>query len=219
MISSQIDSLDKIFSGGLQNGIITEISGLRGTGKTQLALQFAIEPLSNNKKILFIDTTVEFRPERFLQIIQSRNLSPSLLENLHVSRVTDTQKQIEVLRSFEKDDFSLLIIDNVTDLFSFEYSKKEHLIKKNTNFGNYMIKLSKLTQLMNIPIIITNQIFSHDDMHYQRMHVHLENYIHQKIQLEKIKNNYTCKVSAPFIHEIKFDYKITNSGIEETESI
>ena len=51
MISSQIDSLDKIFSGGLQNGIITEISGLRGTGKTQLALQFAIESLSDNKKI------------------------------------------------------------------------------------------------------------------------------------------------------------------------
>jgi DNA repair protein RAD51 len=219
MISSQIDSLDKIFSGGLQNGIITEISGLRGTGKTQLALQFAIEPLSNNKKILFIDTTVEFRPERFLQMIQSRNLSPSLLENLHVSRVTDTQKQIEVLKSFEKDSFSLLIIDNVTDLFSFEYSKKEHLIQKNTNFGNYMIKLSKLAQLKNIPIIITNQIFSHDDMNYQRMHTYLENYIHQKIQLEKIKNKYTCKISSPFIYDIKFDYKITNSGIEETESI
>ena len=219
MFSSQIDSLDKILSGGLQNGIITEISGLRGTGKTQLSLQFAIEPLSNNKKILFIDTTVEFRPERFLQMIQSRNLSPSLLENLHVSRVTDTQKQIEVLKSFEKDNFSLLIIDNVTDLFSFEYSKKEHLIQKNTNFGNYMIKLSKLAQLKNIPIIITNQIFSHDDTNYQRMHMHLENYIHQKIQLEKIKNKYICKVSSPFIYETKFDYKITNSGIEETESI
>jgi DNA repair protein RAD51 len=219
MISSQIDLLDKIFSGGLQNGIITEISGLRGTGKTQLALQFAIEPLSNKKKILFIDTTVEFRPERFLQMIQSRNLSPSLLENLHVSRVTNTQKQIDILKSFENDDFSLLIIDNITDLFSFEYSKKEHLIEKNTNFGNYMISLSKLTLLKNIPIIITNQILSHDDKSYERMHTQLENYIHQKIQLEKIKNNYTCKISSPFIHDIKFDYKITNSGIKETESI
>ena len=219
MISSQIGSLDKIFSGGLQNGTITEISGLRGTGKTQLALQFAIEPLINNKKILFIDTTVEFRPERFLQIIQSRNLSPSLLENLHVSRVTDTQKQIEVLKSFEKDIFSLLIIDNIADLFSFEYSKKEHLIEKDANFGNYIIKLSRLPQLKNIPIIITNQIFSYDDINYQRMHLHLENYIHQKIQLEKTKNRHTCKVSSPFIHDRKFDYKITNSGIEETESI
>ena len=219
MISSQIDSLDKIFSGGLQNGIITEISGLRGTGKTQLALQFAIELLNNDKKILFIDTTIEFRPERFLEIIQSRNLSPSILENLHVSHVTDTQKQIEVLKNLVNDDFSLLIIDNITDLFSFEYSKKEYLIEKNTNFGNYMINLSKLTQSKNIPIIITNQIFSHDNINYQRMHMHLENYIHQKIQLEKIRNKYICKVSSPFIHETKFHYKITNSGIEETESI
>ncbi len=199
MISSQIGSLDKIFSGGLQNGIITEISGLRGTGKTQLALQFAIDPLSNNKKILFIDTTVEFRPERFLQMLQSRNLPASLLENLHVSRVTDTHKQIEILKTLDKNYFSLLIIDNITDLFSFEYSKKEHLIEKNTNFGNYMINLSQITQSENI--------------------AHLENYIHQKIHLEKIKNKNTCTISSPFIHNTKFDYKMTDSGIEETESI
>ena len=219
MISSQIDSLGKIFSDGLRNGIITEISGLRGTGKTQFALQFTIDLLKNNKKILFIDTTVEFRPERFIQILKSRNLSTSLLDNLHVSRVTNTQKQIDVLTNFNDIDFSLLIIDNITDLFSFEYSKKEYIIEKNVNFANYIINLSKLALSKNIPIIITNQILSHNDINYQRMHMHLENYIHQKIQLEKIKNKYICKVSSPFIHEIKFDYKITNSGIEETESI
>ena len=216
MISSQIGSLDKVFSGGLRNGTITEITGLRGTGKTQLALQFAITPLINNKKILFIDTTVEFRPERFLQILQSRNLSSSLLENLHISRVTDTQKQIEILNNFKIEDFSLLIIDNITDLFSFEYSKKEHLNEKNINFGNYMINISKLALLKNIPIIITNQILSHDEKSYERMYAQLENYIHQKIQLEKIKKYYTCKITSPFIHETKVHYKITNFGIEET---
>ena len=168
---------------------------------------------------LFIDTTVEFRPERFLQMLQSRNLPSSLLENLHVSHVTDTQKQIDVLEHFQNDRFSLLIIDNIADLFSFEYSKKEHLIEKNVNFGNYMINLSKLTQLNSIPVIITNQVLSHDDTNYQRMHMQLENYVHQKIQLEKIKNRYSCKVSSPFIFDAKFDYRITNSGIEETESI
>ena len=120
MISSQIGSLDKIFSGGLKSGTITEITGLRGTGKTQLALQFSIEPLINNKKIFFVDTTVEFRPERFLQMLQSRNLSASLLENLNISRVTDTQKQIGILKNIETNDFSLLIIDNIADLFAFE---------------------------------------------------------------------------------------------------
>ena len=129
------------------------------------------------------------------------------------------QKQIDVLEHFQNNHFSLLIIDNIADLFSFEYSKKEHLIEKNVNFGNYMIKLSKLTQSNNMPVIITNQVLSHDDISYQRMHIQLENYVHQKIQLEKIKKRYTCKVSSPFIFDAKFDYKITNSGIEETESI
>tara|TARA_B100000686_G_scaffold134559_1_gene141668 strand:+ start:250 stop:900 length:651 start_codon:yes stop_codon:yes gene_type:complete len=216
MISSQIGFLDKVFSGGLKNGIITEISGLRGTGKTQLALQFAIEPLINNKKILFIDTTVEFRPERFLQMIKSRNLSPDLLENLQVLRVTNTQEQIEILAKLHNEDFSLLIIDNITDLFSFEYAKREYFIEKNNSFINYMIKLSKIALLQNIPIIITNQIFENDDKKYQRMYIQLENYIHQKIQLEKIKNKLSCKIHTPFINEMKFDYILTNSGIEET---
>ena len=216
MVFSQIGSLDKLFSDGLQNGTITEISGLRGTGKTQFALQFTIDLLKNNKKILFIDTTVEFRPERFLQILESRNLSTSLLDNLHISRVTNTQNQIHILTNFNNKDFSLLIIDNITDLFSFEYSKKEHIIEKNINFGNYITNLSKIALSKNIPIIITNQILSHDEKNYERMHAQLENYVHQKIQLEKIKNNYICKVLSPFIYETKFDYMITNSGIEQT---
>ena len=216
MVFSQIGSLDKLFSDGLQNGTITEISGLRGTGKTQFALQFTIDLLKNNKKILFIDTTVEFRPERFLQILESRNLSTSLLDNLHISRVTNTQNQIHILTNFNNKDFSLLIIDNIADLFSFEYSKKEHIIEKNINFGNYITNLSKIALSKNIPIIITNQILSHGEKNYERMHAQLENYVHQKIQLEKIKNNYICKVLSPFIYETKFDYMITNSGIEQT---
>ena len=51
------------------------------------------------------------------------------------------------------------------------------------------------------------------------MHTQLENYIHQKIHLEKMENKNICTVSSPFIHNTKFDYKMTNSGIEETESI
>ena len=216
MISSQIGVLDKIFSGGLKNGIITEISGSRGTGKTHLALQFAIEPLSNNKKILFVDTTVEFRPERFLQIIQSKNLSKNLLNNLHISRVTNTQEQIEILNKIPQEHFSLLIVDNVTDLFAFEYAKREHIIKKNNNFANYMIRLSKIALLQNIPIIITNQLLQNNEKNYQRMNIHLENYIHQKIELEKIKNNFKGKISSPFINNIEFSYSISSNGIEET---
>ena len=214
MFSSQIDSLDKIFSGELQNGIITEISGLRGTGKTQLSLQFAIEPLSNNKKILFIDTTVEFRPERFLQMIQSRNLSPSLLENLHVSHVTNTQKQIEILERFQSDDFSLLIIDNVTDLFSFEYSKKEQSFEKHLMFMKYMQNLASVAINAKIPIIVTNIVRSFDEQELENLEKSIGMFTHIKIRLKKNANGFQCQVVSPFINK-KFQYNITSSGLTD----
>ena len=213
MISSQIGSLDKIFSGGLQNGMITEISGLRGTGKTQLALQFGIQPLSENKNILFIDTTVEFRPERFLQMIQSRNLPSTLLENLHISHVTNTQKQIEILERFQDDDFSLIIIDNITDLFSFEYSKKEQLSIRHHEFMNYMHALSQLAINKKIPVILTNQLMQANNIEYEKMHYSISNFTHQKIKLEKIKNHYQGTVFSPHSQKTHFFYKIEKMGL------
>ena len=149
-------------------------------------------------------------------MIKSRNLSANLLDNLQISRVTNTQEQLKILNNLPSHDFSLLIIDNIADLFAFEFAKREYLIEKNNNFANFMIKLSKIALLQNIPIIITNQILQNDDNKYHRMYMQLENHVHQKIQLEKIKNNFSCTISSPFINETKFNYKITNSGIEET---
>tara|TARA_Y100000590_G_scaffold301013_1_gene339360 strand:- start:1304 stop:1948 length:645 start_codon:yes stop_codon:yes gene_type:complete len=214
MISSQISSLDLILSDGIKGGTITEISGLRGTGKTQLALQFAIEPLKKNETVYFIDTTVEFRPERFLEILQSRNLSKDLLENLHVSHVSNIQQQKDILSKINEENFSLLIIDNISDLFSFEFSEKQYFVERNTYFSTYVLQLSKIALLKNIPIIITNQVLNKSEKNYRRMSEFLENHIHQKIQLEKIKNHYSGIIDSPFIDKQQFDYKITKLGIE-----
>ena len=81
-----------------------------------------------------------------------------------------------------------------------------NIIEKNNNFANYMIKLSKIALLQNIPIIITNQLLQNNEKNYQRMNTHLENYIHQKIKLEKIKKNFKGRISSPFINNIEFSY-------------
>ena len=54
MITTQLKKLDKVLGGGIKNGIITDIFGFRGTGKTQLALQIALNPLKNGNNVLFI---------------------------------------------------------------------------------------------------------------------------------------------------------------------
>ena len=95
MISTGIKKLDQILDGGIKNGIITDIFGARGTGKTHLAMQIAINSLQKGETVLFQDTTGDFRPERMLEIIKTRNLEPSILENVKVGRITNTGEQIQ----------------------------------------------------------------------------------------------------------------------------
>ena len=57
MITTELKKLDKVLGGGIKNGIITDIFGFRGTGKTQMALQISLNLLKNGKNVLFVDTT------------------------------------------------------------------------------------------------------------------------------------------------------------------
>ena len=216
MISTQLKKLDDILGGGIRNAIITDILGENGTGKTQLALQISLEPLKQKLDVLFIDTTGEFRPERILEIIKNRNMEDSLLDNLKIARVTNTTEQIRLLEKIKDfKDLSLIIVDNIADLFSFEYSKKEQFIEKYTNFMTYMHNLSSIGLERQIPIVITNQILKKPDVEYEKLDYVMKNFVHQQIKLEKIKNHYQGEVNHPFIDKQRFFYNLGPSGMIE----
>lgn len=221
MITTQLKKLDKILGGGINNSIITDIFGSNGTGKTQLSLQVSLEPLKQNNDVLFIDTTGEFRPERMFEIIKNRNLDIALLENLKIVRVTNTNEQIKSLEKVnDLQKLSLLIIDNIADLFSFEYSKKEQFMLKYSSFMKYMHRLSMIALEKRIPIIVTNQLLTKKETEYEKLDFVIKNFTHQQIKLEKIKNYYQGEVSHPFIKKQKFSYSFGPTGvIEETQSI
>jgi len=84
LISTGHKKLDQLLDGGVKNGIITDIFGAYGTGKTQLAMQICINSLQKGGHIFFQDTTGEFRPERMLEIIKTHNFDPKLLDNVKV---------------------------------------------------------------------------------------------------------------------------------------
>tara|TARA_B100000029_G_C17498977_1_gene931974 strand:- start:679 stop:1344 length:666 start_codon:yes stop_codon:yes gene_type:complete len=221
MITTQLKKLDKILGGGINNSIITDIFGSNGTGKTQLSLQVSLEPLKQNNDVLFIDTTGEFRPERMFEIVKNRNLDIALLENLKIIRVTNTNEQIKSLEKVnDLQKLSLLIIDNIADLFSFEYSKKEQFMLKYSSFMKYMHRLSMIALEKRIPIIVTNQLLRKKETEYEKLDFVIKNFTHQQIKLEKIKNYYQGEVSHPFIKKQKFSYSFGPTGvIEETQSI
>jgi len=138
MIKTGLKKLDQFLGGGIKDGLVTSISGQNATGKTQLAFQICLGALHNGKEILFQDTTGGFRPERLVEMMQSRKINSSLLDKIKVNRVTNTAQQIKYLLKTPPENYSLIVVDSVTDLFSFEYSKKEPSIEKHISFMKYM---------------------------------------------------------------------------------
>ena len=214
MIKTGLKELDQFLGGGIKDGLITSISGQSATGKTQLAFQICLNALDNGKEILFHDTTGEFRPERLVEMMQFQKINPSLLDKIKVNRITNTVEQLQSLSGVALENYSLLIIDNVTDLFSFEYSKKEQFFEKNISFMKYMHNLSSIATGVKIPIIVTNTVRSINKHEKENLEESISMYIHTKIKLSKNGNGYLCQALSPF-DDKQFQYTITPKGLTD----
>ena len=213
MINTGIKNIDQFLNGGIKNGIITDIFGATGTGKTQLAMQISINSMLQGGNVLFLDTTGKFRPERMLDLIKSRNLEPNLLDRVKVARITNTSEQIKYLSKINEKDFSLVIIDNITDLFSYEFSKEEQNLEKNIIFMQYMHDLSLIAIQNKLPIIVTNMIRKFDDYESENLDKSISMYTHVKIQLLKKGTKYFGKIFPSLNQKKEFEYQITKEGL------
>ena len=219
MISTGLQILDEFLSGGIPDGVIVDIFGGSGTGKTQLLLQLSINSIKNGGNVLYLDTTGGFRPERILEIQKLSEKQFNFLEKITVSRITNTSEQIKSIKNLTKNDFSLIVIDNVTDLFSYEYKKDESIFEKNSLFMKYMHELSKFAITKNIPIIITNMIRNIDGKDVENMKSAIDPFTHIKIQLSKNQSKFNGKIYWA-LNKKCFSYKIHTSGlVENTEDI
>lgn len=217
MISTGLKQLDQLLGGGIKGAMITDIFGAAGTGKTQLATQIAINSLVEGGQVLFQDTTGSFRPERMLEIIKMRNLEPKLLDSVKVRRITNTSEQVDYLSKIkEQNDFSLIVIDNISDLFSFEYPKEKQLLEKNVRFMEYMHDLSYVAVQKKLPIVITNIIRRIDDQDKENLEKSISMYTHIKIKLSKKGPKYFGQVLSAFVPKKEFRYQITKEGLIET---
>ena len=212
MISTGLQKLDTFLSGGIPNGVIIDIFGGNGTGKTQLVLQLSINSIKNGGNVLFLDTTGGFRPERILEIQKKSNLDINLLDKITVSRITNTSEQINLLNTLGESNFSLIVIDNVTDLFSYEYKNNKSIFEKNSLFMKYMHDLSAYAISHKIPIVITNMIRNMDDKEIENMANAIDLFTHIKIHLSKNLSVFNGEIYSAFNKE-SFSYTITTSGI------
>ena len=218
MVPTGIKKLDDFLSGGIPPGILVDVFGASSTGKTQLLFQLAAISARNGLNVLYVDTTGAFRPERIVELGKRFGFEQNSLKQITVSRVTNTREQINVSRRIGRGNFPVVLIDNITDLFSYEYQKEEDISEKHSLFVKYLRNLSGLAMHNKIHIIITNMIRMADEKEVENMAGAMSLFTHVRIHLSKEPSKYRGRARWALDHGT-FSYRITGDGLTDDEDI
>ena len=215
-IPTGLYSLDKILNGGLHTGTITDVSGARGTGKFQLVVQTILNALTSiEKNVLYQYTTGSFSSEYILDIIRSRELDENIMDRIKVMRITDSMQQTSIVNKLD-DQYSLIVVSSVAELFSFEYEKQDKSIEKNIEFMRYMHKLAQFAIRKKIPILVVNTTRYTQNVIAENMAKSISMYTHTRIHLEKRDSGFSYTVLV--LDQYKtVRYRKTSLGIEDVD--
>lgn len=167
-ISTGSFDLNKWLYGGYEKGIITMIVGPAGSGKTNFTILTACSQAKKGNKVIFIDTEGGFSSERVKQIVGETY--EETLKNIFLLNPTSFEEQkksfSELLNKLRKETISLIIIDGMATLYRLELGEaiksenEKQISDVNRRVAEQMRILSEISRKKNIPIIITNQVYS-----------------------------------------------------------
>ncbi len=159
-ISTGVKRLDDCLGGGIERGIITEIYGEAGSGKTNFCLNLAIRN-SQFGNVLYIDTE-GVSGERVSQI----SGNSETISNIKFFRVRSYDEQLEAVPKVINvapalENVIALIFDTVTAHYRVERDRRAELRKRYGNTLTYQIEmLNNLAINMDIPVIMVNQVYT-----------------------------------------------------------
>lgn len=149
-ISTGSKAVDAILGGGIHTGMITDIYGESGSGKSQLCFTLCANISKYAAKTLFIDTVGTFRPERIMEIAGSQ----LALEKITYVRAYTTIDQINATKKILEVQPTLVIVDSLTSLFSTEYAGPE----RHRALMKHLHELALLAICSGCAIVVTNMV-------------------------------------------------------------
>lgn len=171
-ISTGVTSFDELMGGGFETGSITECFGEFGSSKTQIAHVLCVQTLKTypNSVAVYIDTEKTFRPERIIQFAKGLDMDPDdALARIKVAKAYNSDHQmllaekVEELITKQELDVKLVIIDSLTSHFRAEFVGRGTLAVRQQKLNKHMHVLSKLADLYNICVYVTNQVMAKPD--------------------------------------------------------
>ncbi|MFH1424576.1 MAG: DNA repair and recombination protein RadA [archaeon] len=176
-LTTASEPFDALLGGGLETQAITEAFGEFGSGKSQIAMQLAVNVQLPVEKggldgdCLYIDSEHTFRPERAMQMAKKIGLDPEeALKRIHIARAYSSDDQMLMAEQADpllrEGKIKLVVVDSLTSLFRVEYSGRGTLAARQQKLNRHLNVLHKLADNYNAVVYVTNQVMSKPDMFF-----------------------------------------------------
>lgn len=159
LISSGTKAIDNLI-GGYEKSIISTVYGPAGSGKTNLAICFAISIIKQNKKVIYVDTEGGFSIERLKQLDPNYKEILEKIIFLKPTTFNEQKRAFDKLRTLVDENLGGVIIDSIAMLYRLELGQSEDVYETNRELGRQIAYLTELARKQNIPILVTNQVYS-----------------------------------------------------------
>jgi len=157
-LPSGCQSLDLLLSGGFESGIITQLYGEAGTGKSNIVMQLAVQAVARGLRVIFVDTE-GFSAERFKQIAGPG--AEEMAAKIMIFEPMSLEQQAIAIREASKiagQNLGLVILDSATSLYRVLLEAEDNRSVRRT----LTVQLSELQEIARrhrIPAVITNQVY------------------------------------------------------------
>ncbi|CAN1226905.1 DNA repair protein RAD51 homolog 2 [Linum grandiflorum] len=148
-----LKGLDDALCGGIPFGVLTELVGPAGIGKTQFCLKISLlaampMPYGGlDAHVIYVDVESKFSSRRMLEI------GATCFPEIFKMKTMAKEIQVSVLQGKVK----LLVIDSMTALVSGESDQRG---PRNHALGSHISFLKSLAEFSRIPVVVTNQVRS-----------------------------------------------------------
>lgn len=155
---SGIEGFDDILEGGYHNAELNMIYGPGASGKTTFCLCLGVSLAKQGKKIVFIDSENSLSLERLSQIAYGLDLN-KILENIIIFKPRSFLEQFRIISNLTKNTKSMISCVLV-DTIGFYYRAQSKDGNLNAHMARQLSDLKYLASQKDIPVILTNQVYS-----------------------------------------------------------
>jgi DNA repair protein RadA len=229
------NELNRILGGGVETGVITELIGEFGSGKTQICYTLSVlaqlpaEEGGLGGRVCVIDTEGTFLPERIVQIAEARGYdSKEILRNILIARAYNSEHQIVLIKNLpqvcQEHDVKLVIVDSMIGHFRGEYIGRATLAERQQKLGNALGNLLRVAEAFNLAVVLTNQVQAKPDTAYGDPnkpaggHVMAHACTHRMYLRRGRANTRLAQIiDSPYLPEVKVRIAITPAGITDED--